>query len=260
MKRFLLANKNYLNGNILSAETQNSVSFFLSFKSPSKILFTGIAALVCINIHAQQKNINQPEADYKKVITERSAKIVNTLGLTDSDKYNKALNEIVNQYSRLNAIHGQNKIAIAEIKKQSLEKSEMEEAIKKLEEKKSSALLQLHGDFIAYLKKNLSADQLEKIKDGMTYRVFPVTYTAYQDMLPNLTTQQKEKIYAWLKDARELAMDEGSSEDKHKVFGKYKGRINNYLSRAGYDMKKEGEEWQKRIKEKEAAKKGTDSQ
>jgi hypothetical protein len=61
-------------------------------------------------------------------------------------------------------------------------------------------------------------------------------------------------MYGWLVEARELAMDEGSSDAKHAVFGKYKGRINNYLSAAGYDMKKEGEEWQKRIQEAKAAK------
>jgi hypothetical protein len=72
------------------------------------------------------------------------------------------------------------------------------------------------------------------------------------DMLQNLTPEQKDKMYSWLVEARELAMDEGSSDAKHAVFGKYKGRINNYLSAAGYDMKKEGEEWQKRL---EAAKK-----
>ena len=27
-------------------------------------------------------------------------------------------------------------------------------------------------------------------------------------------------------------------QEKHGWFGKYKGRINNYLSKAGYDMKK----------------------
>ena len=32
-------------------------------------------------------------------------------------------------------------------------------------------------------------------------------------------------------------MDAGTSEEKHAIFGKYKGRINNYLSKAGYDMK-----------------------
>jgi hypothetical protein len=62
-------------------------------------------------------------------------------------------------------------------------------------------------------------------------------------------------MYNWLKEARELAMDGESSDKKHAIFGKYKGRINNYLSAQGYDMKKEGEEWQKRIKEREAAKK-----
>jgi mRNA-degrading endonuclease RelE of RelBE toxin-antitoxin system len=84
----------------------------------------------------------------------------------------------------------------------------------------------------------------------MTYKVYPITYTAYQDELPNLTEPQKAKIKAWLIEARENAIDAESSEKKHAWFGKFKGRINNYLSAQGYDMKKEGEEWQKRIKER----------
>jgi hypothetical protein len=43
---------------------------------------------------------------------------------------------------------------------------------------------------------------------------------------------------AWLVEAREIAMDCGSSEEKHYWFGKYKGKINNYLSAEGYDLKK----------------------
>ena len=87
----------------------------------------------------------------------------------------------------------------------------------------------------------------------MTYRVMPLTYKAYLDMLLNLTGEQKAKIYNWLKEARELAMDEGSSDDKHGVFGKYKGKINNYLSSLGYNMKAEEKAWQQRMKEKQAA-------
>jgi hypothetical protein len=45
-------------------------------------------------------------------------------------------------------------------------------------------------------------------------------------------------------------MDAESSDKKHAVFGKYKGRINNYLSAEGYDLKKATEEWQQRIKER----------
>ncbi|MNR53744.1 hypothetical protein D3C85_1738080 [compost metagenome] len=46
-------------------------------------------------------------------------------------------------------------------------------------------------------------------------------------------------------------MDGGSSKEKHAWFGKYKGRINNYLSKEGYDLTKEREGWNKRIAEKE---------
>lgn len=238
MKRFWLVNTNLLSG-----------KFFP--KSALKIGFTITLFLwVCINTNAQQNNDAQKQADYKKVVTERVTKIVNVLGLTDSGIYDKVLNEVVNQYIQLNNIHDQNKAAVAEKKQQSLSGDDMAKEVKQLNEKKSSQLLQLHADFVAHLKESLTEDQIEKIKDGMTYRVFPITYAAYLDMLPTLTIEQKEQIFNWLKEARELAMDEGSSDDKHKVFGKYKGRINNYLSAAGYDMKKEGEEWQKRIKER----------
>jgi hypothetical protein len=76
--------------------------------------------------------------------------------------------------------------------------------------------------------------------------------------VPALTSEQKATIYDWLKEARELAMDGESSDKKHAVFGKYKGRINNYLSAAGYDMKKEGEEWAKRIQAAKDAKQTKD--
>jgi hypothetical protein len=251
MKRFGLVNNNPSFLQLSLQFVTRKYSPFYSFHSILlKKLFLSLALLAGICVFAQQ-SIEQP-ADYKKVITERSAKIVNVLGITDSGKYDKVLNEVVNQYSGLNTIHEESKTAIEEIKKQSQTKEATEEAIKKEEEKKSVRLLQLHGAFIAHLKENLSAEEIEKIKDGMTYSVFPKTYAAFLDMIPSLTTEQKEKIYGWLKEARELAMDEGSSEKKHAVFGKYKGRINNYLSAAGYDMKKEGEEWQKRIKEREA--------
>lgn len=217
--------------------------YFLLHKT---VLIGGIAVLyLCSHTAAAQSD------DYKKVITERSAKIVNTLGITDSVKYKVVLNKLVSQYAGLNDIHENNKQAVAAIKKQALSKEEMDQALQKQAADKTAQLSQLHNAFLLQLKENLQDADIEKIKDGMTYRVFPITYGAYQDMIPALTTEQKDKIYVWLKEARELAMDEGSSDDKHKVFGKYKGRINNYLSAAGYDLKKETEDWQKRLKEKQ---------
>jgi hypothetical protein len=87
------------------------------------------------------------------------------------------------------------------------------------------------------------------VKDGMTYNILPITYKGYQEMIPNLTIQQKQQILTYLTEARDHAMSAGSSDKKHWWFGKYKGRINNYLSSEGYDLKKAGEEWDKRRKE-----------
>jgi len=207
-----------------------------------------IAILLVTTTYGQDIN-NQQEQDYLKVIKARSEKIVNVLEITDSHKYNTVLNELIRQYSCVNSIHEKSNEIVTKIKQQALPKEEAEEAIKKQELKKSEKLEQRHARFIAQLKISLTEDQLDKVKDGMTYRVFPITYAGYLDMLPALTEEQRNQIYIWLKEARELAMDAESSEKKHAVFGKYKGRINNYLSKAGYDMKKESKAWQERIKE-----------
>ena len=81
-----------------------------------------------------------------------------------------------------------------------------------------------------------------------TYGVVKVTYDSHLDMIPTLKEEEKAQIYAWLIEAREFALDAENSNKKHAAFGKYKGRINNYLAKRGYDLKKEREEWYKRIK------------
>lgn len=209
-------------------------------------------------IKAQQNSIVIDTA-FQKIIADRTAKIVNTLDIKDAAVYKKVHQQLIDQYLQLNAIQDDNKVAVIAIKAQQQEKQATDTAIKKAAEKKAAekkaiALKQLHQNFIVQLKASLTADQIEKVKDGMTYRVLPVTWAAYLEMIPRLTQEQKDKMYAWLLEARELAMDEGSSDAKHAVFGKYKGRINNYLSAAGYDMKKEGEDWAKRIQAAKEAK------
>lgn len=192
----------------------------------------------------------QSETEFRKTLNDRSVKIVNTLEISDSGKYKKIVDLLVEQYFTLNKIHDKTKESVAAIKSLQLSEEERNNCIKKEEDERSAKLRKLHDGFIANLQRDLTGSQIEKVKDGMTYHVMPVTYTAYQDMILTLTNEQKEKIYNWLKEARELAMDEGSSEDKHKVFGKYKGKINNYLSGQGYDMKKEEKAWQERLKQK----------
>lgn len=219
------------------------------FKSPHttlshfKIYSLAVLMMVSTMVRAQ----SAPDTAFERVLTERAAKIVATLSIEDTTVINKVTSQIAQQYYQLNLIHDRTKAEVTSIKEQNGSKEDIDLQVKTVGDKKTAELKQLHNHFLALLGKRLTADQIEKVKDGMTYRVLPVTWAAYMDMLQNLTQQQKDQMYAWLLEARELAMDEGSSDAKHAVFGKYKGRINNYLSAQGYDMKKEGEEWQKRI-------------
>ncbi|GGB05993.1 MULTISPECIES: DUF3826 domain-containing protein [Mucilaginibacter] len=193
--------------------------------------------------------------NYLKVITERSNKIVTGAGITDSVKFKKVRDIVVAQYSDLNTIYDARKAKVNDIKTQMPDdKAGANAKIALVDSNVAKQVKVLHTSYINKLNKELSADEVDKIKDGMTYRIYPITYTAYQDEIPTLTGEQKDKIKGWLLEARENAIDAESAEKKHAWFGKFKGRINNYLSAQGYDMKKEGEEWQKRIKERQAAK------
>jgi hypothetical protein len=182
-----------------------------------------LSAILCLvsGVSAQSQTEEQAAA-YTKAITQRAAKIVTPLQISDSVKANQVQAIIVQQYRNLSAIHDAGD-------------AKMEEQLK-----------QIHNSYISKLSALLTQQQVDQVKDGMTYGVLQVTHKGYQDMIPTLTDIQKNKIYAWLLEAREQAMDKGSSEEKHKVFGKYKGRINNYLSTEGYDLKKEEKAWQER--------------
>lgn len=187
------------------------------------------------------------EEKYLQVITERSDKIVATLGIADSVKYNQVRDVLVAQYATLNAHHEGREAEIKKLKEAFAgQKDVLEEKRTLYEANEDAVLRERHHAFLEALANLIQPEQIEKIKDGMTYGVLPLTYGAYQDMIPNLTDEQKAKILVYLTEARELAMDAPGSKEKHGVFGKYKGRINNYLSAEGYNLKEEGDRWAER--------------
>jgi hypothetical protein len=216
-------------------------------------LIAVLLALLATHAGAQTTPTTQSteDAEYIATITKRAQKHVDALKLDDAQKAARVQNLIVNQYRALRANHELRD----EIKKLPAGESE------KLKAMNVQSLQLLHDAFVSTLGAELTPDQVEKVKDEMTYDVVHVTYNAYCDELPQLTDPQKTYILAQLKEARELAMDQGSSKEKHGVFGKYKGRINNYLAKEGYDLKKAEKEWAERRKAREAsAKQPTDKQ
>ncbi len=189
---------------------------------------------------AQAVDLNKENRDpeYVKSIVSRSQKIVDKLGLTDAKTAEDVRNVIANRYFELNDIY-EVRDATGEAKN---------EALKAAENEKDAALYRSHFAFPANLSLFLDEKQIEAVKDGMTYGVVKVTYDSHLDIIPTLKEEEKAQIYAWLIEAREFALDAENSNKKHAAFGKYKGRINNYLAKRGYDLKKEREEWYKRIK------------
>lgn len=209
-------------------------------------------ALTCGATRAQQTSAEE-EAAYRKAIGQRAEKIVNALALTDAEKKAHIQTLVANQYINLRTIHDARDEKEQAIRDKVTDNEKAKSKIAAEEAKANKRLQKLHHQYLAALQKELTPAQVDEVKDGMTYHVAPNTYGVYLDMLPNLTADQKKKILDYLIEAREHAMDAGTSDKKHWWFGQYKGKINNYLSQAGYNMKEAEAAWQKRKQEAKAA-------
>lgn len=180
---------------------------------------------------------------------QRAEKIADQLKLGDPAKAARVRDLIARQYHDLSVIHSTRDAATKAAKeKNATDKVAAETAAKLARAEADAAQDRLHPEYLARLATELTPAQIDQVKDGMTYGVLPLTYRVYQEMLPTLTPEQKAQILAWLTEAREHAMDGSTSEEKHAWFGKYKGRINNYLSKAGIDMKQAEKEMSQREK------------
>ncbi len=207
-------------------------------------IFTLFFSLLCGYNFAQQHK----DPAYIKVTQKRASKIVEKLALSNPEEESLLIDIIAEQYRNLSQIHDKRDAKIGLIKLKKLSKTKQDQHIGRVTSKATKAINKLHKTYIHKLEIHLSPEKVDAVKDGMTYWVVPKTYQAFLEMLLQLTEEQKKFIYVNLVEAREQAMDAGSSKEKHAWFGKYKGRINNYLSAQGYDLNKESKDWHERIK------------
>ena len=212
------------------------------------VLMSLVLLSSCISAGAVDLNKENRDPKYVESIVNRSQKIVDKLGLTDAKVAEDVCNVIANRYFELNDIYEIRDAKVKTVKESGLTGDAKNAALKAAENEKDAALYRSHFAFPASLSLFLNEEQIEAVKDGMTYGVVKVTYEATLDMIPSLKEEEKVQIYAWLVEAREFAMDAENSNKKHAAFGKYKGRINNYLAKRGYNLTKEREEWAKRVK------------
>lgn len=194
-------------------------------------IFFSISLLFALSLTALAQ-----EKSYADVANERAEKIVSPLKIADAKKANRVEALVANQYIGLSKLQTKGEEAAKENpgQKDLIHNTTVKEIAK------------LHQNYLAKLGKELSAEQIDKVKNGMTYHSVPKTYANYLLMLPYLSKVNKYEILKMLIEAREFAMQTGTAKEKHAWFNKYKGKIANMLSSQGYKLKDEGIAWAKR--------------
>ena len=196
-----------------------------------KVLYTAILSLFTITASAQVAlKIEGQDPQYVETIKGRAQKIVDGLQLADAQKAENVRNIIANRYFLLNDIHAK------------YDKKTQEDAL-------NAELYKHHFELASALSLYLNEEQIDAVKDGMTYGRLKRDYNAQLEMIPTLKEEEKAQILVWLREAREYAIDAADSKGKHFWFDKYRGRTNNWLSSRGYDLKKERDAWMKRTEE-----------
>ena len=193
-------------------------------------ILVGLVILVSLDAGAQNVALKTEGQDsaYVETIKGRAQKIVDGLDLTDAQKAENVRNIIANRYFLLNDIHAK------------YDKSQ--------QDARDAELYKHHFELASALALYLTEEQIDAVKDGMTFGRLKRDYQATQDMIPSLSEYEKKQVLIWLREAREYAMDAADSKGKHFWFDKYRGRTNNWLSARGYDLKKERDAWMKRVK------------
>lgn len=215
-----------------------------------KTILTLFTLLVSLTTYAQAITLNSEgrEEAYVNTIIDRATKNISALDLT-GDKLTAVRNIVANRYFELNDIYAERDAAI-KFAKDSLQGKAKQQAMDAARATADSKCYRTHFALAANLSLFITPEQIEMVKDGITFNKVKVTYDAYLDEIPSLKDEEKAQIYVWMIEARELALDAESSKMKHDVFNKYKGRVNNYLSKRGYDLNKEREAWFKRMEER----------
>ena len=180
------------------------------------------------------------EEIYAQTIEKRATNILGALSLNDAAKIGRVRDAIKTQYRSLRARDEALDTMFASLANNAPGVASNRGAVVRILSK------QLHEQFVAKLSADLTPEQVEQVKDKMTYNKVKVTYDAYCQIVPKLTETEKAKILELLKAAREEAIDGGSADEKTAIFQKYKDQINVVLDANGHNVASAIKEWEAR--------------
>lgn len=112
----------------------------------------------------------------------------------------------------------------------------------------------VHQALIEGLRKNLSPEQVETILDKYTIGKVDFTMKGYKAIVPDLTADEEAKILAFLKQAREQAIDFKNMKQISAIFEIYKTKSEQMLNNNGRNWRTLYSAYTRKIKEEKAAK------
>lgn len=173
---------------------------------------------------------------------EKAIQVMDKLSLANDSVRENIQIVVTNRYLELREIHQNYDERNKKIENAGLSKEDTAIELERSYYQYNSDLYRSRFGYEAWLSFYLNDEQVETVKDAMTYNLFHVRYDDFLDLLPNLTESDKNRIYHWLVEAREFSMDFETPRKMRQMFTKYRGRINNYLSGRGHDLRKATEE------------------
>jgi len=177
------------------------------------------------------------ESLYNDVLARRVDNIMQKLALTDTNKADRVRSALLIQYRTLRL---RDEFIDARLSSQGVDPSDLK-ARAGLREELSTPLRKW---FVTLLAVDLTPDQVDVVKDQMTYGKLKVTYDAYCAIIPDLSDKDKAKVMELLTAARDEAIDGGSAPEKSAIFQVYKDQINAYLNASGHDVDKAFKDWE----------------
>lgn len=221
-------------------------------KTTKHIALAIIISATSLSVRTSCAQVTEPftaaerEEIYSKTIEKRATNILAGLSLTDDAKAARVQDAIKAQYRSLRARDEALDTMFNTLAKNAPGVESNRGAVVKILSK------QLHGQFLTKLSADLTPEQVEIVKDKMTYNKVKVTYDAYCEIVPKLTDAQKAMILEHLKAAREDAIDGGSADEKTAIFQTYKNKINAALDANGHNVSQNIKDWEAKQEAKAA--------
>ena len=113
----------------------------------------------------------------------------------------------------------------------------------------------VHDSLMTVLRSQLSPEQVELILDKYTIGKVAFTMNGYKAIVPDLTVEEEAKILAFLKQAREQAIDFKNMNQISAIFEIYKTKCEQYLNSNGRNWRQLYKTYTDGVKAKKEAEK-----